>query len=81
MKIGILYAGLINEWSGVQKKTTDKPHKNTLVVTESSSGPFVNGPCILFNSDKVYKGNSLQNMTLAKISQPEQILVKVKVSP
>ena len=81
MKIGILYVDLIFEWSAVQEKTTDNLHKNTVIVTESSSEPFVNGLCTLLNSDEVYKGKSLQNMTLGKVSQLEPILVKVKVSP
>jgi len=51
-----------------------------LMVTVLSTEPFVNGLCTLLNSDKIYKGKSLQNMTLGKISQLEQILVKVKVS-
>jgi hypothetical protein len=80
MKIGILYTDLTFEWSAFQKNTTDKPHKNTLMVTVLSTEPFVNGLCTLFTSDEVYKGKSLQNMTPGKISQLEQILVKVKVS-
>jgi hypothetical protein len=80
MKIGILYADLISEWLAVQKKTTDKLHKNTIIVIEPLSEAFVNGLCTLLNSDEVYKGKSLQNMTLGKISQLEPILVKVKVS-
>jgi hypothetical protein len=81
MKIGILYADLIFEESAVQKKTMDKLHKNTVMITVLSSDPFVNGLCMLFSSDEVYKGKSLLNMTLVKTSQLEPILVKVKVSP
>ena len=57
MKIGILYADLIFEWLAVQKKTTDKLHKNIVIVTGPSSEPFVNGQCTLPNTEEVYKGN------------------------
>jgi len=80
MKNGILYADLTHEWPAVQKKTMDKPHKNTVMVTVLSSEPFVNGLRMLLKSDKVHKGKSLQIMTMCKISQLEPILLKVKVS-